>query len=64
MQQLQVRDWVQIEDRVGRVASINTDAMTASIDALDDTHQGVVVLTFPLAQLARIDVAKYLPVTR
>jgi hypothetical protein len=55
--QLQVRDWVRTtEDKIGRIASVNVDAMTARIEALDDRHQGVVVLTFPLAELVKIEV--------
>jgi hypothetical protein len=62
--QLQVRDWVRTtEDRIGKIASINPETMTASIESLDDAHQGVVVLTFPLARLVKIDVKKYLPTT-
>jgi hypothetical protein len=62
--QLQVRDWVRTtEDKIGRIASVNADAMTARIESLDDTHRGVVVLTFPLARLVKIDVKKYLPTT-
>ena len=63
--QLQIRDWVRTtEFTIGRVSSINADAMSASIEALDDSHQGVVVLTFPLAGLVKIDVEKYLSKTR
>jgi len=57
--QLQVRDWVRTtEDKIGRIASVNADEMTARIEALDDTQQGVVVLTFPLIQLVKIDVSQ------
>ena len=58
--QLRVRDWVRTADNtIGRVASINVIRMTASIEALDETHQRVVVLSVPLAQLVKIDVEKY-----
>jgi hypothetical protein len=57
--QLQVRDWVRTtEDKIGRIASVNADEMTARIEALDDTQQGVVILTFPLIQLVKIDVSQ------
>ena len=60
--QLRVRDWVRTADnKIGRVASINAITMTARIEALDDTHQSVVVLKFPLARLVKIDVEKYIP---
>ena len=62
---LQVRDWVRTADnRIGRVASINTLTMAARIDALDETHQQVVVLNVPLARLVKIDVEKYVTVLR
>ena len=61
MQELHVRDWVQTERTIGRIASINPNAMTANIDALDDSREGLVVLTFPLERLLKIDVEKYLP---
>ena len=60
--QLQVRDWVRTtDDKIGKIAAIDTESMTASIKSLDNTRQGVVVLTFPLARLVKIDVEKYLP---
>ena len=61
MHDLHVRDWVQTSETVGRIASINREAMTAKIDALDESREGLVVLTFPLARLLKIDVEKYLP---
>jgi len=58
--QVRVRDWVRTADNtIGRVASINAITMTARIEALDDTHQRVVVLSIPLARLVKIDVEKY-----
>ena len=59
---LKVRDWVRITDhKIGRIASINIQAMVASIDALDDSQNRVIVVTLPLEGLVKFDAAKYLP---
>jgi hypothetical protein len=59
---LKVRDWVRITDhKIGRITSINVQAMVASIDALDDSQNRVIVVTLPLEGLVPFDAAKYLP---
>ena len=55
--QLQVRDWVRTsENEIGKIESIDVKAKTAKIQALDDTGQRIVVLTFPLDRLVKHEV--------